>query len=165
VLAPFSTSSSFIFSTYHNRVCNLGQRHCNSLLRRQQSIELATFTKSAITHKPAVAMEPSNYEHIPDEPRYIDFQALPPGTVRDGKPVLNRWSHFLTKDHDFPGAQVWCPEPLGATINTGTGHAVRSRCAQSRDDEERTACWNLYSVVGRKPLQVSISIADCSLGY
>lgn len=45
-------------------------------------------------------------EHIPEEPRYIDFPSIPHGTLRDGKLVLNRWSSTLTKDHDFPGAQV-----------------------------------------------------------
>lgn len=31
---------------------------------------------------------------------YIQFECLPPGGA------LNRWSARLTKDHDFPGAQV-----------------------------------------------------------
>lgn len=70
-------------------------------------------------------MEPSNYENVPDKPRYIDFQCVEPGTkTADGKQVLNRWSSTLTRgtvsypaiktlangmlviDHDFPGAQV-----------------------------------------------------------
>ncbi len=51
-------------------------------------------------------MESSNYENIKEEPRYIDFPSLPHGTLRDGKPALNRWSATLTKDHDFPGAQA-----------------------------------------------------------
>lgn len=42
----------------------------------------------------------------PEEARYIDFPAIPHGTMRNGKLVLNRWSAVLTKDHDFPGAQV-----------------------------------------------------------
>lgn len=42
----------------------------------------------------------------PEEARYIDFPAIPHGTMRDGKLVLNRWSSALTKDHDFPGAQA-----------------------------------------------------------
>lgn len=33
---------------------------------------------------------------------YIQFECLPPGGA------LNRWSARLTKDHDFPGAQVRC---------------------------------------------------------
>jgi dihydroxy-acid dehydratase len=45
-------------------------------------------------------------EHIPEKPRYIDFPSIPHGTLRDGKPVLNRWSATLTNGHDFPGAQV-----------------------------------------------------------
>ncbi|RAL63563.1 hypothetical protein DID88_003607 [Monilinia fructigena] len=51
-------------------------------------------------------MEPSNYEQIPDKPRYIDFPYLEHGTVIDGKLALNRWSHTITKGHDFPGAQA-----------------------------------------------------------
>ncbi|KAM3073666.1 hypothetical protein ACMFMG_004449 [Clarireedia jacksonii] len=51
-------------------------------------------------------MEPSNYENIPDKPRYIDFPSLEAGTVVDGKPALNRWSSTITKGHDFPGAQA-----------------------------------------------------------
>lgn len=51
-------------------------------------------------------MEPSNYEQIPDKPRYIDFPSLEHGTVIDGKLALNRWSHTITNGHDFPGAQV-----------------------------------------------------------
>ena len=31
---------------------------------------------------------------------YVEFKTLPPGGP------LNRWSHAITKDHDFPGAQV-----------------------------------------------------------
>ncbi|TGO37228.1 hypothetical protein BHYA_0102g00130 [Botrytis hyacinthi] len=51
-------------------------------------------------------MEPSNYEQIPDKPRYIDFPSLEHGTVVDGKLALNRWSHTITNGHDFPGAQA-----------------------------------------------------------
>ncbi|ELR07204.1 hypothetical protein VC83_01337 [Pseudogymnoascus destructans] len=45
-------------------------------------------------------------EHVPEEPRYIEFPSIPHGTLRDGTLVLNRWSATLTKDHDFPGAQA-----------------------------------------------------------
>ncbi|EGE79024.1 hypothetical protein RJZ56_006606 [Blastomyces dermatitidis] len=41
-----------------------------------------------------------------EEPRYIQFPCLPDDATRDGKPVLNKYSTFLTKDHDFPGAQA-----------------------------------------------------------
>jgi dihydroxy-acid dehydratase len=51
-------------------------------------------------------MEPSDYESIPDKPRYIDFPALEHGTIIEGKLALNRWSSRITKGHDFPGAQV-----------------------------------------------------------
>ncbi|RDW94774.1 putative dihydroxy-acid dehydratase-1 [Coleophoma crateriformis] len=43
--------------------------------------------------------------HKAEEPKYIEFPHLEAGTIIDGKPALNRWSHFVTKDHDFPGAQ------------------------------------------------------------
>ena len=53
-------------------------------------------------------MDPSNLEkqYLPEEPRFLDFPHLPDGTMRDGKPALNTYSSTLTKDHDFPGAQV-----------------------------------------------------------
>ncbi|TVY29396.1 putative dihydroxy-acid dehydratase, mitochondrial [Lachnellula hyalina] len=51
-------------------------------------------------------MEPSNYEDIPDKPRYLDFPCLEAGTTAaDGKQALNRWSTTITRGHDFPGAQ------------------------------------------------------------
>lgn len=34
---------------------------------------------------------------------YIRFKCLPPGEK------LNRWSQILTREHDFPGAQVRTP--------------------------------------------------------
>lgn len=41
-----------------------------------------------------------------EEPRYVEFPHLPDHATRDGKPALNKYSHALTRDHDFPGAQV-----------------------------------------------------------
>jgi len=41
----------------------------------------------------------------PEEPRFLDFPHLPDDAMRDGKPVLNKYSQTLTKDHDFPGAR------------------------------------------------------------
>lgn len=41
-----------------------------------------------------------------EEARFVEFPCLPDDATRDGKPVLNKYSHFVTKDHDFPGAQV-----------------------------------------------------------
>ena len=35
-----------------------------------------------------------------DSKDFIQFKALPPGGP------LNRWSHAITNDHDYPGAQV-----------------------------------------------------------
>lgn len=40
------------------------------------------------------------------EVKYINFPSIDHGTLRGDEPVLNRWSSRLTKDHDFPGAQV-----------------------------------------------------------
>jgi len=42
----------------------------------------------------------------PEEPRYLDFPHLPDDATRNGKPVLNKYSQTITKDHDFPGAQA-----------------------------------------------------------
>lgn len=41
-----------------------------------------------------------------EEPRFLDFPHLPNGLTRDGKPVLNKFSAILTRNHDFPGAQA-----------------------------------------------------------
>ncbi|KAH7120897.1 dihydroxy-acid dehydratase-like protein [Dendryphion nanum] len=53
-------------------------------------------------------MDPRNIEkeHEPEKPRYLDFRHLPDGTMRDGKPALNKYSSTLTNGHDFPGAQA-----------------------------------------------------------
>lgn len=42
----------------------------------------------------------------PGDAKYINFPRLPDDATRDGKPVLNKYSTFITKEHDFPGAQV-----------------------------------------------------------
>ncbi|WEW58898.1 dihydroxy-acid dehydratase [Emydomyces testavorans] len=41
-----------------------------------------------------------------EEPRYLEFTCLPDDAMRDGKPALNKYSQFITKDHDYPGAQA-----------------------------------------------------------
>lgn len=43
---------------------------------------------------------------VPEPPRYIEFPSVEPGTMRNGKPVLNRWSTKITAGHNFPGAKV-----------------------------------------------------------
>jgi len=54
----------------------------------------------------ATAAEPTNgTSPVPgDDPKsspdYVQFKCLPPGGP------LNRWSTTLTREHDFPGAQV-----------------------------------------------------------
>ena len=48
-------------------------------------------------------------QNEPEEPRYLDFPHLPDDATLDGKPRLNKYSSTLTKDHDFPGAQVDTP--------------------------------------------------------
>lgn len=50
----------------------------------------------------------------PEEPRFLNFPCMPDGTSRDGKPLLNKYSSVLTKDHDFPGAQVRTVSACGA---------------------------------------------------
>jgi hypothetical protein len=48
--------------------------------------------------------------------KYLDFTPVPHGTKHeDGTPVLNRYSTFITKGHDFPGAQVGWKSCLGVT--------------------------------------------------
>ena len=43
----------------------------------------------------------------PEEPRFLTFPRLPDGTTNhDGTIRLNKYSSTITKDHDFPGAQV-----------------------------------------------------------
>lgn len=42
----------------------------------------------------------SGYIDPKADPQYIQFKCLPPGDA------LNRWSHMITREHDFPGAQV-----------------------------------------------------------
>ncbi|KAH6985186.1 dihydroxy-acid dehydratase [Ilyonectria destructans] len=38
--------------------------------------------------------------------RYLRLPSLEGETDAHGKPILNRYSHFLTRDHDFPAAQA-----------------------------------------------------------
>lgn len=53
-------------------------------------------------------MDPSNLQkqNEPEQPRFLDFPHLPDHSTQDGKLRLNRYSSTITKDHDFPGAQV-----------------------------------------------------------
>jgi dihydroxy-acid dehydratase len=43
---------------------------------------------------------------VTEGPKYVQFPCVPDDATRDGKPVLNRYSSFITNGHDFPGAQV-----------------------------------------------------------
>ena len=54
-------------------------------------------------------MNPSNLEKqaLPEEPRFLDFPYLPDNAKdENGKPRLNKYSSTITRNHDFPGAQV-----------------------------------------------------------
>ncbi|KAL1956733.1 hypothetical protein VTO42DRAFT_6883 [Malbranchea cinnamomea] len=53
-----------------------------------------------------MASEPTKGQEGPSEERYIEFPCLPDDATRDGQPVLNKYSQFITKGHDFPGAQA-----------------------------------------------------------
>jgi hypothetical protein len=44
-----------------------------------------------------------------EEPRYLQFVRSDEVNGVDGKPMLNRYSTHLTREHDFPGAQVCIP--------------------------------------------------------
>lgn len=85
-------------------------------------------------------MEISNLEKQtqPEEPRFLDFACVPDGEMRDGKPILNKYSSILTRDHDFPGAQVsgFLSIPLTVMFNMEEGYAVcRWRPRQASDEE------------------------------
>jgi len=53
-------------------------------------------------------MDPSNLQkqREPEEPRFLSFPHLPDDAIRDGKLILNKYSSTITREHDFPGAQV-----------------------------------------------------------
>lgn len=54
-------------------------------------------------------MDPSNpgKQDKLETSSFLDFPHLPDNaTTEDGKPRLNKYSSTITKDHDFPGAQV-----------------------------------------------------------
>jgi dihydroxy-acid dehydratase len=54
-------------------------------------------------------MDPSNLDKMSEKevPRYLNFKHAPEGaTHANGKQMLNRFSTILTREHDFPGAQV-----------------------------------------------------------
>ncbi|KAF1809395.1 dihydroxy-acid dehydratase [Eremomyces bilateralis CBS 781.70] len=38
--------------------------------------------------------------------KFLDFSPLPDEATRDGKPVLNKYSQKVTREHDFPGAKA-----------------------------------------------------------
>lgn len=86
---------------------------------------------------------------------YIQFECLPPGGA------LNRWSARLTKDHDFPGAQVRYHTLIETIIYRSIeltwlakGHALRSWSPGSRDYEECTASRHCECMVGGQSVQV-----------
>lgn len=101
-------------------------------------------------------MDPRNPEqqNEPEEPRYLNFRHLPEGTMRDGKLALNRYSSTLTNGHDFPGAQVLQNSSTsGASTSayklaSSLGHAIRSRCAVERSNEDAAACRHRECLVG-----------------
>jgi len=37
---------------------------------------------------------------------YAEFPHLAQDAIHDGKPALNRYSTFITREHDFPAAKV-----------------------------------------------------------
>lgn len=105
-------------------------------------------------------MDPSNppKQNQPEEPRYLDFPHLPDDASHDGKPLLNKYSSTITKDHAFPGAQVLqaLTSPVSSKL-TGSGHAIRGRGTRSGEYEKQPTCRHSFCLVGRKSLQVSTS--------
>ena len=52
-------------------------------------------------------MDPANADKQPEEPRFLKFPQLPKDArLSNGEVALNRHSGILTREHDFPGAQV-----------------------------------------------------------
>ena len=53
-------------------------------------------------------MDPGNLEKetIAGESRFLEFKHLPEGSVKNGHPMLNRYSSILTVGHEAPGAKV-----------------------------------------------------------
>lgn len=76
--------------------------HIRGATLRRPAYSTSTILDHSLTFKATMSAP----EHVPEAPSYISFPCIPHGTLRDGKPILNRWSVTLTKDHDFPGAQV-----------------------------------------------------------
>lgn len=76
-------------------------------------------------------MERSNLEkqREPEVPRFLDFPHLSEGATHDGEVALNRYSAILTKDHDFPGAQVGTIKtPVNGVVTLNLiGHVVCCR--------------------------------------
>ena len=85
---------------------------------------------------------------------YIPFPCLPPGGP------LNRWSTKVTREHDYPGAQVWpsieFPHHVVSGSEARLGHALRSRRPQQGQDEERAPGRHRDRLVAGQPLQVSL---------
>lgn len=54
----------------------------------------------ATTAEPTNGTSPVPGDDPKSSPDYVQFKCLPPGGP------LNRWSTTLTREHDFPGAQV-----------------------------------------------------------
>jgi hypothetical protein len=46
-------------------------------------------------------------KHADEEPRFLSFPHLP-----DNEPALNKYSNTITREHDFPGAQVDGAQPI-----------------------------------------------------
>ena len=76
-------------------------------------------------------MELSNQQKQtePEKPRFLDFPHLPDNASQCGKARLNRYSSTLTKDHDFPGAQVKISKWTNSQDSLYIGDVIRSRRA------------------------------------
>lgn len=75
-------------------------------------------------------MDPANppKQREPEGPRFLDFPHLADDArLADGTKRLNRYSSTITKDHDFPGAQVKkaSKNQNVPKLSEETGYAVR----------------------------------------
>lgn len=89
-----------------------------------------TLIYAALYLPPIMDLENLQKQSEPEEPRFLTFPHLPhDATTADGKIRLNRYSSTITKNHDFPGAQVGQYQLLSSSLmaDSTAGNALRSR--------------------------------------
>lgn len=131
-------------------------RHlCSTLRLNFHCTRICHFQASRVSHMP---MDSTTAQPIPRGPRYIQFPAQEAGILRDGKPLLNRWSSTLTNDHDFPGAQAMlyaAGVPNREMMKTAPHVGEPAQASITKKILLLTLGRHLNGLVGRQSLQVS----------